>query len=530
MTPSSGLHVDDDGLRLPEGASGSCAVAFDGRIAWRFDAPGRAADGTASISWPPALRKWLHGRGEVTLSCGEESWSAGEVIFDGATTPLALVDRTGAPIVIDKWGLVQRSFADRDGEVVRGLARTSAEIIDLVRRETGIELWMAFGTLLGAMRNGHAIPHDSDVDLAYLSEEPTPARMIGEVYRIRQVLARAGYEVVNKSGSFLTIRVPGTDGRAVSIDIYTTFILDGLFYATATVRTPLAREAIVPLGSLEFEGVDLPAPARPDAVLETSYGPGWRVPDPGFHHSPGQEIVRRFESWFAHPMRQRRDWEIYWNSNWRPEHDRPDRFLARARTLIAEVLGEGATTTVIDLGAGRSRLAFELAADGHTVWAADYARDAVRHLKREAAAVGAAVVPEVVNLYDTRDALTFASLAAAEVPGPRILLARHLADAVPPYAREDLWRVARLLLRGGGRLLLEVDDAQPAAGAPMSRSHPLAGRRFEVTLERLREEWERAGLTAVEQAEEPVEDDPEVRHRWCIVLACGAPSPSSGRP
>lgn len=513
------LRVDDEGLRVPAGAAGSCAVAFDGEVAWHVTGTGAETD----VAWPASLRPWLRGRTTVTLTAPDGAvWEAADVLLgeeraDGGR--LVLRDAGGLPVRIDKWGLVQYSFGDRDAGVVAAMAQTAARMVDVVQRATGLRMWVAFGTLLGAMRTGHAIPSDSDLDLAYFSEQATPARMVRELYDVRRALVRAGYEVVTKGGSFLTVRLQAADGRLASIDVYTTFRFDGLYYATATVRQALPREAVLPLGTITFEGVELPAPAQPERVLEASYGAGWRVPDPGFSHEPGPEIVRRFEGWFGHPMRQRRDWEIYWRHNWRADHDDLQPFVRRVREDIARRGLQDAV--VVDLGCGRGQAALALAADGHRVWAVDYARDAVGMLRKRAAKRGLADLRcRVVNLYDTRDALTFAGVVAADAPGPRVVLVRHLADAVPPYARPDLWRCVALLLRGGGVAHLEVDDAVPAPGRDVGRAHPLAGRRFEVTWEQLQAELRAAGLVVLERSELAVPGDPEVRHRWCSVLAC----------
>ena len=43
-------------------------------------------------------------------------------------------------------------------------------------------------------------------------------------------------------------------------------------------------------------GPRIPAPARPEEVLEFTYGPGWRVPDPAFHFDHDPADVRRMDA------------------------------------------------------------------------------------------------------------------------------------------------------------------------------------------------------------------------------------------
>ena len=135
--------------------------------------------------------------------------------------------------------------------------------------------------------------------------------MTVELYDVARALRRHGMTVQNKSGSFITVVFPVPDGSKASIDVYTCFYVGDLLYETATVRAVVPRWAIEPLTELEFEGRMLPAPADPAGMLEVSYGPGWRVPDPSFRHEPGPEITDRFDGWFGSLMRNRRDWERY---------------------------------------------------------------------------------------------------------------------------------------------------------------------------------------------------------------------------
>ncbi len=511
----SDLRADRDGVWVPSDVVGSCAAVFDGRVVWRFDVP--PTDGHSDetfVPWPASMRPWLNGVTVLEVHCRGEVYGGDEIHFGDRTDRVQFLDESGTPIVIDKWGLVQTTFGDRGSAVVEHLADRAAEIVELLDREMGIELWMGFGTLLGAVRGGKAIPDDSDLDFVYLSDQPTPARMVRELYDIRRVLVRHGYWVVNKTGGFITVMVEAPDGSPASIDIYTAFHLSGLYHAYATVRTELPRDAILPLGTAEFEGRQLPVPADPDRVLAASYGPGWRTPDPGFRHEPADEVVARFDGWFGSLMRQRRDWEIYWRDNWSRDDDPPGDFIAWVRR------GLTGPSTIVDLGSGISQLALVMAAEGHEAWAVDYARDAVRRVIDRARWRKVEVQTRRANFYDTRDALTLAAVIAAETRPPRVLTARHLVDAMPGYAREEMWRVAALLTRGGGKLYLEFDDLPEEPWGAMNRFYVRGGRQWPITPTRAEEEWTRAGLVAVHRERRETPRGQAERARWRMVLVC----------
>ncbi len=210
--PDTATRVDDAGVHLPAGFSGSCDVLFDDHHAWSFTAKGRrtrAADGETLVSWPPRMERWLNGASYVRVVEKDTEHFAGEVVFGDGDGRVEFVDRDGIPVMIDKWGLLQRPFSGRDSRVIVQMVEMADEILEVMRRECGLQGWIAFGTLLGAMREGKVIGHDSDIDLAYVSTRPTPAEMTVELYDVARALRRHGMSVQNKSGQLHHRGVPG---------------------------------------------------------------------------------------------------------------------------------------------------------------------------------------------------------------------------------------------------------------------------------------------------------------------------------
>ena len=79
------------------------------------------------------------------------------------------------------------------------------------------------------------------------------------------------------------------------------FIFGGFFVGDhlalmGEVWAPFEREWIFPLGTTTLEGRTLPAPARPEPLLEAMYGPGWKVPDPAFKFEKSDAAQRRFDN------------------------------------------------------------------------------------------------------------------------------------------------------------------------------------------------------------------------------------------
>ncbi|HWU20136.1 MAG TPA: methyltransferase domain-containing protein, partial [Nocardioides sp.] len=433
-------RVDADGIHFDAPFTGSGDVHFGGRRGWSF-----AATREQFVGWPRKLKPFLEGWSDVRVVVGEREVFSGRVEFSDADQEVALVGRHGDAIVVDKWGLVQRTFENRPPEAVRAIADSAEQMLEIMKRDCGIDGWISFGTLLGAARNGHAIGHDSDVDLCYVSEKTTPAEMTSELWGIARALRAAGIPVVDRTGSFVTAMMPAPDGSENGIDVYLTFFHEGQFYATATVRTPLERSAVLPLTELEFEGRMMPAPADPARLLEISYGPNWRVPDPSFKHEPGPEIYGRFAGWFGSLWRQRREWRPF-NADAAQAGAEPSEFA----DWVAARLEPG--TTVVDVGCGSGADVRHFAELGHPVVGLDYAPPPPR-LRRlpENARI------EQLNLYDDRDVLARAALAARS-RGPQVVYARQVLEALEPDGVANFWRFTAMALRRGGRAYLEGES------------------------------------------------------------------------
>ncbi|GAB3865750.1 hypothetical protein GCM10028801_36720 [Nocardioides maradonensis] len=433
------MWVDLEGIHFDAPFEGSADVYFGERRGWSFTATGQR-----NVGWPRKLVPFLDGWSDVRIQAGEQQLYAGRVAFTASDREVALVNSRGIAIVVDKWGLIQQPFETRGEGVVDAITEGAERMLEVMRRDCGIEGWISFGTLLGAARSGKAIGHDSDIDLCYVSEQETPAAMTVELWGIARALRAAGMKVVEKSGSFITVMVPTPDGASTGIDVYTTFFIDGNFYETATVRTPLPREAVLPLTEIEFEGRMMPAPADPARLMEVSYGPSWRIPDPSFQHQPSADIHDRFDEWFGSLFRQRRDWRGF-NLD-QAKADVPASDFAH---WVGDQLEPG--TRVVDIGSGALADLRLLAERGHPAVGMDYAHPPLR-LRRlpEHARI------EWVNLLDARDVLARGAIAA-RYDGPQVVYARQVLETLDTAATENFWTLTGLVLRRGGRLFVESE-------------------------------------------------------------------------
>jgi hypothetical protein len=441
---SRATQVDERGVHLHRGFDGSADVYFDDQRVWSFTSRRLSSDGL--VPWPKVLKRLLNCQAEVRVQSEQRVLFSGFVQFGQSTQRLSFVDTNGTPIIVDKWGLIQRPFEGRrEAGVVDAMTEKADEILRVMREDCGIEGWIAFGTLLGAARSGMAIGHDSDIDLCFLSSSQTPAEMVGELWAIARALRARGMRVQHKAGCFITVRFPVPDGGQGGIDVYTCFFLDGLLYETATIRAPMPLESVLPLSSIEFEGRMFPAPADPEALLALSYGPHWRVPDPSFQHRPPLSTVRRFDQWFGSLMRQRREWRQL-NNETASGSPKTSGF---AR-WVAKRLDPG--VRLVELGSGSGRDLRFYTRRGFTPLGLDYAppnkgrRAGQRRVPKRASF-------QQLNLYDLRDTLTMGAVLARE--GTTAMCARELFETLEPDGLDNCVQMMGMALRGGGRALIE---------------------------------------------------------------------------
>ncbi len=463
--PTDGWNVDLDQITVPTAFSGSVDVWFGGHRGWSFT----TVEGERTVRWPRTMRGFLKGWSEVRLSREDQALHVQHVVFGPEPDELEMVDRHRLPVIVDKWGLIQRPFEFRAEGLLGQLADEAERIMTVLEHECQLPSWISFGTLLGAARSGKAIGHDSDIDLCYLSRLATPAEMTVELWRIGRVLRAHGWRVLHKSGSFLTVEVDAADGGSVGIDVYATFHLDGNFYETATVRRPVPLSAVLPITPIEFEGRMLNGPASPERLLEISYGPNWRVPDPSFRHEPGPEITDRFDEWFGHLWRQRREWRSA-NAAHPSTSQTP---VSEFATWLLDLLSE--RHRVVEVGSGNGADALALARAGHKVRALDYAFGPRRSFPQHP---GLTRLP--FNLYDLRDVVTRGALVARARRG-QVVCARDVLETLTDQGLEHFFLFTGMALRGGGLLAIEshawsagalADRAQQGTGGRIRRLDP----------------------------------------------------------
>ena len=465
-----GIDVDETALRFraPDGVV--LDVLFDEHRVWSFDTDDHpvGGDGLREVAWPEPIRTRLDGHSRIGLREHVSGAMVGslDAHFGTSEDRIAMVDGSGRPLSLTKWGRLNRSFATTDRAIIEGYLDQVEAVLAVLRDDCGVPAFLSFGSLLGAVREGKLIGHDVDVDLGYFSSEQHPADVMLESFRIERVLRSKGWRVVRENGGFLALFFKQADGTTRNLDIFTAFRAGDRLFQVHDVATHADESAVLPLGTIDFEGRPMPVPAVPEVFLEAAYGPDWRIPNPAFKFSTPQADRRRVAGWFG-GLRGRRD---FWREFYGKFGDRVPR---KRTTFAAWVADREPAGTLVDVGCGNGRDSWFFAARGFDVTGLTLLpRLATKHpaSRRQEAAPDI----EQCNLDSLRQTLATGA-RLARLPGDKVVYGRFVLNNLTDAGRANFWRLTAMTLSGGGRCYLEFrtlqDRALPKEFGPHFRRH-----------------------------------------------------------
>lgn len=465
---------------MPDGATGVVDVVFSGRRVWSFHAQ-RDADAEGFVRWPSALATrldgWVawqlvdHATGTV-LASGRTQVGPSEERFE-------LRDDAGHPLAIDKAGRCGRMFDEADQDVRGALVDGVLRALSDLHTHGGAQAFLAFGCLLGAVRSGRMIGHDTDADLAVLSPGTTPVDVMIHSYRLQHVMRRRGWATKRMSGGGFKVYVEGPEDLLMGVDVFSAWYDDeGVFSMLPNVRGPLPRESLVPLGTVVLEGREVAAPLRPEPLLALTYGEGWAVPDPSFHFEVPTSVRRRMSGWFRGERAHLDDWDAaYAHLEAEPVRE-PSDFAAWVESRATPGV------ELLDLGCGGGRDAVWFAARGVRVTGYDFSTVALSRASERAQSEAVDVAFEPLNFADARDSLTTGARLAFDAR-PRDLYSRRVIEGLDAPSRRMFWRFCSMVQRRGGRTFVETalpDEPQAGLDRLLSEIEDSGGRVEDATV------------------------------------------------
>lgn len=186
---------------------------------------------------------------------------------------------------LDKKGRFRLKSIELEDRQTAYLALYS-ELRNVYAREFDRPLLILYGTLLGQLRSGDFIPGDDDFDVGYPSAQTSPDAVKKEAISQMSRLAELGYVIVlNEFGR--PFRIRARDGAAwVHLDNRPVFApKPGSVWLHKHAALALDLSLFWQAETTQMRGVDVLRPQQPECFLEAYYGPGWRVPDPGYSNT-----------------------------------------------------------------------------------------------------------------------------------------------------------------------------------------------------------------------------------------------------
>ena len=397
---------------------------------------------------------------------------------DGEHSPALLAERLGSGWVLARTGMVQLS-KQLNTEWQTAVMDLYVAVRTIVREEHGHDLFLTFGTLLGAIREGGYIGHDNDFDVAYVSGVRTGPEAAAELVAVGRTLLDRGYRV-EAMGSCL--HIVHAEQPKYRIDIFHTY-----FDAAGELRHPFGYAGTTPVTEREWQGtreIDFSGsralvPGCAEELLAALYGDDWRQPKTGFDW----KIERRGEDESGQLTPAQRTtvyWADYYAHNGHTEG-----------SSFAQFVQERPDTagTVVDIGCGDGRDSFYFGSVGRTVVALDRSDVGVAHARdrAEGAGLGDRMTFEVCDLGDA------AGLGAVldRVDGPVLYYTRFVLHAITEDVQETPLDVLGAKARPGDMLAAEFRTDKDAK---LQKAHPKHYRRYqsaELFLDDLRRRgWE----------------------------------------
>ncbi len=489
VTDDPSLAADLRSVRFRASVGEPVDVRISGHRVWtvRPGVHNEAGDGFVELLWPKALAERLRGSAvvEAREAPGGPVLGRANVVFDDQDEQPDLLDVDGRPLSLTKYGRLRTAFEALSVETRDAYLDQAEAVIRALRVDCGREAFLDYGTLLGAVRDGALIGHDLDIDIGYLSAADNPADAIRESYVVERTLrARHGWRIVRKDGALLQVFFPQVDGRRRNIDIFSAFVMDGHIYQVHDTEAPGSAADLVPTRDVLLEGRHMPAPHRPEVLLEALYGPSWRVPDPSFSYD-STSAQRKLAAWFVGPRRERDQWAQFYARRGATHTMEPTDF---ARWVEAR----SDATRLIDVGCGNGRDTLHFSRQGREARGLDAVPGVLLRARQAAKDEGLQATFRRLNLNSVRETLAEGALAA-RYKATTAVYGRFLLHALAPASQENFWRYCAMTLSGGGQCFVEfrVERDGPLPKHFAERQHAYLHPRVAVTAAR------RAGGTVV---------------------------------
>ena len=110
-------------------------------------------------------------------------------------------------MVVTQWGSEVVPFSEYSTGARKFFLEHVSRLIEEVKAALGIDLFLSYGGLLGAVREGGLISHDFDLDIIFLSPGPEESEIISTSRRLQSYLVKVGHHVTSESNGQIKVQV-----------------------------------------------------------------------------------------------------------------------------------------------------------------------------------------------------------------------------------------------------------------------------------------------------------------------------------
>ena len=339
---------------------------------------------------------------------------------------------------------------------------------DILADGYGYDVFLTYGSMLGAVREGGFIGHDLDFDSAYVSKHTDGADAASELRDIALLLIDRGYDVEGKATH---LHVHPIGDPATRIDLFHHY-----FDASGRMRFPFgfAGDSVVEASDwqgtkeIDFVGSRVLVPTNAEQIAEHLYGSDWRIPQPGFAWRRDRTHRAR-EAIMPAAYGQ----TIYWAQFYARTG------FAKGSTFFEHVDGwPDVPSRVVDIGCGDGRDSHAFGRVGRSVVGLDRSAVGVQHARDKAAEMGLSdrVQFEVCDVAVAHDARTLLASVTADPDESVLFYLRFFLHSVPEDVQDTLMQTIADVARPGDMFAAEFRTDKDK---PRSKTYGHHYRRFQ---------------------------------------------------
>jgi len=378
--------------------------------------------------------------------------------------------------ITTQWGSKATAFDSRSKEYKTSLVKAIKKLDLIYKSEFGIQLFLTYGTLLGAVRENNFIGHDFDVDLSYISRYEEGYEIAEESSKILNAIINDDIEDVKFSkGHFAQYKViVKVDSFKFTIEIFTSFFKANKFFQYFWIGGDFEKRNVWPLSQMVFKDETFFVPNNKEAFLERIYGVNWKVPNPNFSYDMSAVNFKLFKEIL--PIANREYWNKYYSRKiykdvWTIN---PSSFCK----LVSKDIN--VNSRVLEIGCGNGRDSYYFAEISEFVKGVDYSKSAIDFCSETAKHRGLTIDFNTLNLYNQGDVEEFCK---QNENGFDIVYARFLVHAISLAGEKTLLNIFEKCLTEKGIVRLEfrtIGDKRINEGESISSNEKSDGhyRRF----------------------------------------------------